>query len=168
MIVRGDSIVSFLEGKSEDYRGRTFASMLGWSDRELESCHDQVQWIFPLHEESRHANTYPVLTKDVVEKARGSNEVKCNLVKAKHMFERFLGVGECDDPDIQRRWCRDRNHNLLRVTRIIRSLRLLGLEDDARDFHAKVYAVGQRLGVNKTTLGYWDRALKDDVWGTLL
>lgn len=167
MIIRGDSIISFLEGKTEDYKGRTFTSMLEWTNDQLEYCHDQVQWMFPLHEESKHANTYPIVDKDVVEKTKNSLEVRNNLRLAKDRFERFYGFGPYEDRDIQRKWCKDHNHNLLRVTRILRCLRLFGLEDEAFDFYRKAYAVGQRLGISNITLDYWDKAMNDDVWESL-
>lgn len=171
MIIRGDSIISFLQGDSEDYRGRTFASMLEWSDEQLEYCHDQVQWMFPLHEESKHAATYPIVDRDVIEKIRAkgliAHAIAINLIKAKDRFEKFYGIGTYEDLDKQKKWCQNYNHNLLRVTRIIRSLRLFGLPDESKDFYTKVYAVGLKLNVSKITLNYWDKAQNEDIWKIL-
>ena len=167
MIVSGQIIIDFLEGKAEDYKGRTFASMLEWTDEQLEQCHDQVQWMFPLHEESKHAYTYPIVDKDIIEKAKQSEVIRGNLLLAKDRFEKFYGIGEYNDVDKQRRWCRGRNHNLLRVTRIIRCLRLFGLEKEAQDFWSKCMRVGHALGISKVTMDYWDHAMDDDIWETL-
>jgi len=171
MIIKGDTIVEFLVGEGEDYKGRTFASMLNWSDEQLEQCHDQVQWMFPLHEESKHASTYPVVDKALIDKIKSNRtihiDIAHNLLKAKDRFESFYGIGDYEDVDKQRKWCRNHNHNLLRVTRIIRCLRLFGLTDAAKDFHNKVTAVGKYFGISDVTLQYWDRALNDNVWDSL-
>jgi len=167
MIIRGQAIIDFLEGKAPDSYGRTFASTLDWTDIQLECCHSQVQWIFPLHEESKHAENYPIVDKDVIEKAKKSVNIKCNLMLAKDRFEKFYGMGDYEDIDKQRKWCKNRDHNLLRITRIIRCLRLFGLEESALDFHDKAMAVGSRLGISNVTADYWDRALLEDVWSSL-
>ena len=167
MIIRGDSIIEFLRGRVGDYKDRTFASMLEWTDKDLENCHDQVQWMFPLHEESQHANTYPIVDKDVIDKAKQYPEIKDNLRLAKDRFERFYAIGAYEDRDIQRKWCRDRNHNLLRVTRIIRCLRLFGLEEEAHDFYKKAYEVGEHFGISQLTKMYWSKAMFEDEWRSL-
>jgi len=167
MIIRGQAIIDFLEGKSEDYRGRTFNDIISSGDKTLEQCHDAIQQIFPLHEESKHANTYPIVDKDVIEKASKSDTIKSNLRLAKDRFERFYGIGQYDDVDKQRKWCGDHNHNLLRVTRIIRSLRLFGLEKEALDFHDKVMQVGNHFGISNKTADYWDKALLENMWESL-
>lgn len=47
------------------------------------------------------------------------------------------------------------NHNHLRMTRIIRSLRVLGLEDEAVAFYN---AISQARAVSANSLMYWRRA----------
>ena len=167
MIIRGDEIISFLEGKTKDYKGRTFQDLLDFTDIEMEKCHDQIQWTFPLHEESDHANTYPIVDKEIIEKARLSKTIQFNLTRALERLVKFYGLGEYEDPNIQRKWCRDHNHNLLRVTRIIRCMRLFGLDAHARFFYNEAVRVGSRLGISQITLDYWDKAMHDDVWKSL-
>lgn len=171
MIIRGQAIIDFLEGKTTDYKDRSFASLLKWTDEQLENCHDQCQWCFPLHEESNYANTYPIVDKDVIQKinesAEVSHKIKCNLIKAKDRFEKFYGLGKYEDTNKQVKWCRNGNHNLLRITRIIRCLRLFGLEEEARDFYNKVELVGHELGISYITIDYWNRALLQNVWSSL-
>jgi hypothetical protein len=159
-------ILNFLIGVSPDYRNRMFKDMLLLSDYDLEKCHDQIQWMFPLHEESNHADVYPILTKDVTDAAKDDPTVIGNMLLAKRRMEQFYGL-QPKNEEKQKSWCRDRNHNLLRVTRIIRSLRLFGLEDEAQAFYDKVFKVGYRVCINVTTLRFWEKAMKDDIWETL-
>lgn len=163
-----EEIINYLSGKGTDAYERTYRETLEWSDVDLERCHSQVQWVFPLHEESRHADVYPVLTPEIVDLAKKSPDILYNLVDAKRRFQDFFGIGEQEDRQKQRKWCRNGNHNLLRVTRIIRSLRLFGLDEEAREFYDMVWEVGDRLGISAITINYWDRAMDDDVWSTLL
>lgn len=160
-------VLAFLRGESTDHRNRTYANMLALDDVKMEMCHDQVQWLFPLHEISKHAHTYPVLTKEIVEEAKKDKVILANLRKALDRFERFLAIGKYDDVDKQRRWCQDRNHNLLRITRVIRCLRLFGLVDESTSFYCTVAKVADRFGLSNTTLDYWDDAWHNDVWASL-
>lgn len=161
-------ILNFLSGKGVDAYGRSIYETLSWSDKQLEQCHSQVQWVFPLHEESRHAEVYPIITPEIVEMAKKFPVIEENLRLAKERFENFYGLEPYDEEARQAQWCVDRNHNLLRITRIIRSLRLFGMDDDAADFYGKVRFVGDKFKISVTTLRYWLKAYRDDVWNTLL
>jgi len=162
------TILDFLSGKSPDYKGREYSDLVAYTDEMTEKSHDHIQWAFPLHEESDHAHTYPVLTADVVEAAIQDETIVSNIKLAKDRMEKFYAIGEYEDIDKQRRWCQYRNHNLLRITRIIRCLRLFGLESEAIDFYNKAaMAVDRLLPTPELTLSYWNRALMNDVWETM-
>ena len=165
------AIVDFLSGKGTDYKGRSYVSMLNWSDFQLEECHDQIQWFFPLHEESKFAIVCPIITKGIIDElAEGFgllNAVQCNLVKAKFRMDEFFGIGKYKDRNKQRRWCRNRNHNLLRITRIIRSLRIFRLDDEAQEVYDDAFEAGVYFGIDAYTLSKWEQALKSGVWDTL-
>lgn len=56
-------------------------------------------------------------------------------------------------------WVSRFSHNHLRITRIIRSLRVLGLEEEAEVFFRAVHGVYQETGqIGNTSLLYWRRA----------
>lgn len=165
------TILDFLSGVGTDYKGRYYGETINWTDAELERCHDQIQWIFPLHETSKHASVYPILSREIVDEARQDKAILGNLRSAKDRMERFFGIGNYVDAKKHKSWCHDYNHNLLRVTRIIRSLRLFGLEKEALDFYvnALVVAEGQsELGyLSIATLDYWHKAMYNDVWESM-
>jgi len=162
------TIISFLEGLTSDYKGRTLKDILDCSDAVMEQCHDQVQWMFPLHEESNFAQTYPVLTKETIEAAKDNDTIKANLCILTDKMLGFYGMREGrEDIDKQRAWCQEFNHNLLRITRIIRCLRFFGLENEAQDFYQRALKVGEHFGISNVTKAYWWRAAKEDVWKTL-
>ncbi|KAI1171518.1 hypothetical protein F4777DRAFT_582802 [Nemania sp. FL0916] len=61
-----------------------------------------------------------------------------------------------------KRWVTRMDHNHLRITRIIRSLRVLGLAPAARAFYAALMDVYQDRGtVGRTTIGFWTRAIEN-------
>jgi hypothetical protein len=161
------TIVDFLRGEGTDHILRSYDDMLSVTDLEMEKCHDQIQWMFPLHEFSKHAKTCPIITPETVAKAQNHLSVRDNLLRATDRMEKFFGIGLYEDRDKQRQWCKNHNHNLLRVTRIIRCLRLFGMEEAAEDFYNKVVPVGEYFGVSSFTLSKWQQALTDNVWNTL-
>jgi hypothetical protein len=161
-------ILSFLDGTGRDSYGRAIDEILSWSDLELEQCHSQIQWVFPLHEESKHAVIYPILNKEIVEEAKCSSKIISNLLKSKLRFESFLGIGRNENKQRQNEWCKNHNHNLLRITRIIRSLRLFGLNCNSTNFYEKVTKVALENGISPITLKYWEKAYIDDPWATML
>jgi len=162
------TIVNFLKGETQDYKGRTYADIIGCDDTKMEQCHDQVQWMFPLHEESNFASTYPVITEEVVKEAKENKDVIKNLKLASERMEKFYGIGRFTDIDKQRKWCREGDHNLLRITRIIRCLRIFGLEQEAEYFYNIVRDASLRfLDYEYVAFKYWDKALVEDIWDSL-
>jgi hypothetical protein len=68
-------------------------------------------------------------------------------------------------PDFPKRaanWLSPGNHNHLRITRILRSLRLLGLNEHAQAFFGALQEVYKERPscITATTFDYWKRAAK--------
>ena len=126
-------IVSFLEGKTPDHRGRILAMLLQQTDHQAETTHDYIQWLFPLDEPSRSVNGAPVLTELEIDQIRQSSLAQANLAKSARWF---LGFLERND-----HWIIKYNHNHLRITRVIKSLRLLASDKAADEFKDKVLAL---------------------------
>ena len=73
-------------------------------------------------------------------------------------------------------WLGERNHNLLRITRIIRSLRLFGLDEEAREFYNKALDAYDFIDHNNEDPSfvidedapfYWEKAMLDGRWESL-
>jgi hypothetical protein len=62
-----------------------------------------------------------------------------------------------------RGWLRKSDHNHLRITRIIQSLRTLVGDDAAREFYDEISAMVAEAGspVDPANQSYWTRALED-------
>lgn len=144
------AIVDFLEGTGRDAAGRTLDQVLAFGDGELERHHDFIQWLFPLVEASAAVPGSPVLTPSDVATLQTSGDAQNNLVAASARMGRFY-----DDTN---HWLRSSDHNHLRITRIIKSLRLLSGDTAADAFRRRILARADGTPVSATSRRYWDAA----------
>lgn len=166
-------MLSFCRGEAPDVRGRTHAKILAWDDAQLEIAHDYIQWLFPLPEVSAFNPSAPILTADDIAAFRADRKLRENLLAALRRMLVFYGLALDEagpapaiarGPDFARRsanWLNPGNHNLLRLTRIVRSLAILGLPDHARALQSRLLDIAAHEGrdvVSETTLGYWRSA----------
>jgi len=166
IITDKDWIIKFLSDKQCDYKGRIYSDILHCTNEEMELCHDQVQWIFPLHEVSSFAQTYPVVNMDIVKECIGNAEIIENISNAVERMTDFYSL-DTQDRDKQRDWCKEFNHNLLRITRIIRSARLFGLDEEADEFYQAAKETGDFFCIGNVPKAYWWRARYEDLFRTL-
>ncbi len=143
---------AFLAGVGRDNRGRLSADMLGFSDQELEAVHDYIQWLFPLTTHSAAQQNYPVLTPDDIDAIRDDPRAVETLEAGTERMLRFYRK--------TRWWLTSHDHNHLRITRILHSLRLLVGPDEARAFYKAILALHEAGGapVNARSLHYWAEA----------
>ncbi|WP_461818151.1 opioid growth factor receptor-related protein [Faecalimonas sp.] len=158
-------IVYFLWGKGTDNRNRHLSDLWKKGYFFLEICHDYIQWIFPLNEESKHNPKTPVLTEEEVAMIRSNEKIQENMLRSLDVMLQFYGL-ERDGKKIrrgsnfdkrQRWWLTKNNHNYLRITRILKSLKLCGLQDYARAFLEELGQIYLEYPViSDETFAYWD------------
>ena len=143
------TVLAFLEGEGVDGQGRTIFGVLGMDNAALEQTHDFIQWLFPLPEPSSAVPDAPVLTAAEVEAIRNSTMAQCAMAAATDRMEAFYR----SYPG----WLRPHDHNHLRITRIIRSLRLLRGEEEADAFRAAILYMVEvtQAPVSARSRGYW-------------
>ena len=146
------AVVGFLRGEGVDRAGRTVGDVLAFDDAQLEARHDFIQWLFPLAEPSGAVPGSPVLSEADVAAIRASAAAQANLRAGAERMLAFYRASEA--------WLRSYDHNHLRITRIIRSLRLLAGDTEADGFRAAILDLARTHGasINATTLRYWDAA----------
>jgi hypothetical protein len=164
-----NAVIDFLRGVGTDFKGRTHADILGCDDIKMEQCHDQIQQIFPIHERSKMTQNDPIITPEIVEEAKKYPEIKENLRKALDRMKRFYRIMEyaLEDGDVHPMWDSPNDHNFLRITRMIRCLRLFGLEKEAKEFYDEMRYIDNNIGLSPNACEYWKKAMEDDVWKTL-
>ena len=143
--------MDFYRGTGTHPRGQTFEETLLSSDMEVEKAHDLVQWWFPLPEPSRMQPSAPVLTADDLLAFRSDSELRARAaLPARRMLEFF---------DRTTLWRKSRDHNHLRITRIIRFFTLLGRDTAATGF---LKFVDERSpDVPDPVKRYWREALNE-------
>lgn len=143
---------AYLTGTGVDSRGRSVQDVLGFSNRQLEDIHDYIQWLFPLLTFSAAQPGAPVLTSSEIVAISSDARALSTLHQARDRMIVFYS--ETDD------WLTGYDHNHLRITRIIQSLRLLVSPEAARDFHGIILAQHHAAGapVNSRSLQYWRQA----------
>ena len=130
-------LVDFYRGKAKDSERRSLEQILAWDDDDLEAIHDFIQWLFPLPEPSQFNADAPLLTPEDIRAFKSDSLLQANLLKSFRRILTFLGLALTEEgqvvegpnfaarvPDV---WAVP-NHNWLRITRVLRSLRLLGRE----------------------------------------
>lgn len=145
----GEAVLAFLQGVGADARGRTLFDVLGFSDDSLERTHDYIQWLFPLTEPSQAVPDSPVLTDADVEAIRNSSMALVALSAGADRMMAFYNRAN--------HWMGPADHNHLRITRIIRSLRLLRGEAEADAFRDFILdrVKERRAPVSARAKGYW-------------
>ena len=163
-------LLDFYRGEATDTEGRRLDDILGWSDDMLEEVHDFVQWLFPLPEPSRFNADAPLLTEADIAGFRSDPLLQANVQKSFLRFLAFLGLAMAADgtvaegPNFPARvadvWSYP-NHNWLRITRLLRCLGLLGLEDEARRLYAWLEEQYRRarFPIPPDTFRYWTEAV---------
>jgi len=155
------TIIGFFRGAKHPEEGFTRDEALGWPNEAWEKCHSAVQWLFPLPEPSKMHPQAPVATPEDFEAIKADTSLSAKLSWNVGRFETFLR-----DTD----WIHPGNHNLLRITRVIRCLTLAGVKLKAESFHRWCkYRVMERYDLKSdevpepwaTTFHYWEEALKD-------
>ncbi|MFO0847600.1 MAG: opioid growth factor receptor-related protein [Gemmataceae bacterium] len=140
--------------------GYTLDAILNWPDEDWELQHDFIQWLFATDEPSMYNPDAPVLDAATVSQFRPDPLLRHRLRRSFDRWLAFCGIIRTGDglafdnpnPDV---WNRP-NHNWLRISRVLRSLNLLGLPDEAQAFFTLLTSI--RAKIDPTTWEYWERA----------
>ena len=171
MAQNDDRLTRFFGG-GEDDQGRTFDEILSWDDARIEMVHDYIQWIFPLPERSGANPWAPVLDAQSISAIRSSPDMQDRLRLAFQRMLAFYGftwqagavIAGPHFAAASQNWLHAGNHNHLRLTRMLRSLRVLGLEGEAaalwealRTLYEGERAAGRRT-ITEETFAFWRQA----------
>ena len=165
-------IISFYSSQnpSLDYQGRSLDEILAYNDFTLEIEHDYIQILFPLPEPSPFNYYATTIDAPTAKAFRENIDVRSNLRRALARMLAFYGFDYQPDtltivpaskPNAAfRNWVKRFNHNHLRITRILRSLRTLGLASEAQALLDALLKVNEMMPgkLGQTSLMFWRRA----------
>jgi hypothetical protein len=169
------SLTDFYAGKFKDSHGRSLSGILAKDDDWLERSHTHIQWLFPLTEPSRAVPSSPVLSGSDIASFRGSEGLRANLRASFDRMLEFYGLLKCESIEtgcpliakhpvlwVDRKfsWVQPGDHNHLRLTRIMKSMRLLGEPElaDALKEVLMVIADENPISISGITKGFWKEA----------
>lgn len=175
--------VEFYRGIRGNQNNDKIDDILKWSNGALEMGHDEIQWMFPSNEVSMMNAHAPVMTKEESEIFQNDPEL---LKKTKEVFVRYLNFlelklvqdewlpGEAAYVVIEPigtlpRWMKRFNHNMLRVTRMMKSLRLTGNSQYANALFVCLKSIAanpdnEQYALSENTWNYWHGAVFEPLW----
>ena len=164
---------AFLSGEEADCG--TIERFIDFSYDQLENSYSYIQYAFPTKEPSMYNSKVPILTDKEIEWIRSDAgiQARSNLESMFLRMINFYGFTYFLSPEsvsLQRSdffderskvWLTPGNHNYKRLTRILKSLMLCGLEDDARKLYKeleKTYADYEDI-IGAESFEYWKNAV---------
>jgi len=167
-------ILDFYLGQQPNLQGRAIEDIWSWDYQKLEAIHDYIQWLFPLTEKSYFNTSAPTLNDRAIQAFRTSDELRNRLIKSLKVMLAFYGL-ECrteENAEIviakseeylsrSQKWIERLNHNYLRLTRILTSLTILGVENYALALFNcldEIYNENKEI-IGLTTYNYWKNAV---------
>lgn len=170
-----EAILNFYRGDPTP-SGLRLVDVWEWSFDQLEDAHDYIQWVFPLDTPSAVTPDAPLVNDEIARAFSWDDVLRDRLQQSLAVMLRFYGLERLLMPDgkiiviraqtfSERRgvWLWPNSHNHLRLTRILGSLRLLGLRKDAMAL-AKclddIHRVEGRDIISDETAEQWRRAAR--------
>lgn len=168
-------IVPFYLDQIPNTSGEKISQIWQWSFLRLEASHSYIQWLFPLKEKSAYNPYSPLLTDEIISQFHQNSQLQENLGKSFSLMLDFYGLQMSRNPLSQKveitraasfeqrakSWLTVGNHNYLRLTRILKSLSLLGKKAEAQSLYhclKEIYADYSDI-IGQITFNYWSNAV---------
>jgi hypothetical protein len=168
-------IVDFYIGSGTDHKLRSWSEIVSQNDNWLESEHDFIQWLFPLKEPSEFSKFAPLLTDEDISILKMERLFKKRMVTSFFIMMSFFGLDpktindelklQKDSSFFKERskvWLSLNNHNYMRITRILKSLCLFGLNKYAEAFMECLLDLKKEFDsdISMTNIEYWMEAIE--------
>jgi len=155
----------------------TIEEIWGWSHDRLEHEHTYIQWLFPLREPSHAVPDSPIITEAEVREFNRDRALQERVRRSLSCMLGFYGFAMRTAADTARgvtivpapgfavrshAWLTPGNHNHLRISRILKSLCILGLQREAREWFAALQLVyGEHTDtIGSVTYHFWRSAVE--------
>jgi hypothetical protein len=144
----------FLSGDIPDNKGRMISDILKFNQNEIESTHDYIQWIFPLREPSIFNPNAPMLIDEEEQLIIKSKKCRESIISSVNMMLKYYGSSTT--------WATANNHNLLRITRIIKSCSIILGMNWAQKIHEQIIERCKAIKFTppSETEKYWRNAIR--------
>ena len=163
----------YLGKKNKD--GISIDDVLKYDYFQLESEHHYIQFCFILMEPSEYHRGLPLLSIQDIRKFKEDKEVKKKMIR---MFlkmldfyglkcvieENGMSITKAENYDNRKgEWQTGQNHNFLRITRILTSLKLFGFNKLSNAFYDCLIELFHENpeGFNAISIDYWTKAIEE-------
>lgn len=164
-------LIQFYQNRGKDSEGRTLSDIWRFTDREKEDKHDFIQWLFPTKRPSAFNKNGPILDDQLIAELKADPVAMENFKKSFDQMLKFYGLFYNKSvkqvrfaPNFDQRkeeWFTSGNHNFLRISRILNSLSLLGLNEEAKAFFNTLTLIRNRNhGICEDSYPLWKNAAK--------
>lgn len=164
------SLINFYKHGSTCPTGHTIEEIIvDWGYDRMEYEHQYIQWLFPLNEPSLAVPNSPVMNSEDIALFKADTEIRVTYLRALHKMLCFYGLGinadskiirSVDYPERSKEWITPRNHNYLRLTRILKSLKLFGftkIHEELKSELLKIATENLEI-VGERTIAFWKEA----------
>ncbi|MBV7299364.1 opioid growth factor receptor-related protein [Enterovibrio paralichthyis] len=160
-------IASYMNGNEPDVFGRFISEIHNYNHFWLEHDHKFIQVLFPIdygHKFNKHAL---LVEQEDIDAFIASDELRNVHLRSLDLMLDYYGLERRGEDIVVRDeltpkshdWLKPKNHNQLRITRIIRSLLLLGNKAVAQNLQRVFIREAKRIGtVSDDTLVHWENA----------
>lgn len=162
------TISRFLSGESPDSFCRNIEQFYGYSHFWLEHDHKYIQVLFPIDEGTQFNRHAPLVSAADRALFANSETLRQHHLRALDFILGFWGLARrgvqiyspTPPNPASHPWLKRQNHNQLRMTRVIRSLSLLGNQQIAENLAQFVIETAKQFdSVSEQTQHYWRSAL---------
>lgn len=156
--IKTNYLYGFLEGTATDDCGRKIEDIWNLSYNKKEYLHNYIQRIFPTNQVSKFDADAETIIKDEAAVFAKNKIIIANMKKSYDVMLDFYGLKQYERYKLEN-WLVKYNHNHLRLTRMLKSLRMFGLNKEAKELYKKLMEVAKNK-VAPVALRNWEEAVK--------
>jgi hypothetical protein len=170
-----EALIKFYSYTGNDSHGRRINDILEWSNETWDGCHDHIQWLFPLPDASLFNKNAPILDDETLEVFKENGTIRLAIDNSFWRFVDFLGFvinmnGDNSytidyvDYTLEQPWFSKADHNHLRITRVLKFMRLVNMNELGRELLSALLRVVEDYPdvIPEQTIGYWERAVSGE------
>lgn len=160
----------FYLNQGRDIEGRTLLQIQNMNFNKKESCHNYIQWLFPTDQASKFNHRAPQFDMEQFEIFSQNATIKENVKLSFLKMLEFYGLEYQENTmivqkrsnfdDRAKNWLTKGNHNLLRISRILRSLNLFGLITTAQALQQFLMSLQPHPAITKNNMDFWTKAIQ--------
>ncbi len=143
----------FYQNKGKNLNQVSLNDIWEYSDQELESNKDYMHWLFINSHVSKSSSSAPTMTAAIQNAFLNSAKLQTNLIRSFDRMLKFYGfqrntgtgvISQANNFDERSKlWMTKKNHNLLRISRILISMSMLGCSKEARALYTVLQELSQ-------------------------